>query len=210
MLRVSDLVVDRGGHTVLDKISLRVAVGERVAIHGPSGCGKSTLLHAIAGLVPVTAGSIWVDGKEVTSVPAHRRGIGLVFQDDQLFPQFDVGDNVSYALRVRRVARSERRRVAAEWLERVDLGGFAQRSVASLSGGEARRVALARTLAAEPRLVLLDEPLTGIDAHLRDRLLNDLRNLFHSLATTVVHVTHDRSEGMSLCHRSIEFADLAS
>jgi ABC-type nitrate/sulfonate/bicarbonate transport system ATPase subunit len=121
-----------------------------------------------------------------------------------------VADNVSYALRVRGVAKRERFIVAQEWLERVGLSGFQHRRTASLSGGEAKRVALARTLAGGPNIVLLDEPLNGLDEELHDQLLGDVRNLFEQLGTTVVHVTHDRAEGAALCHRSIEFATLSA
>jgi len=210
VLKVVDLVVWRDGRCVLDHVNLHVTAGERVSVHGPSGCGKTTLLHAIAGLVDVSGGSVTVAGRDVTHVPVHRRGIGLVFQDDRLFPHFTVAENVVYPLRVRGVTGNRRRAVAKSWLENVGLGGFADRSIATLSGGEARRVALARTLAAEPHLVLLDEPLTGLDERLHDRLLDDLDRLFRSLHTTVVHVTHDRSEGARLCDRAVEFESLAS
>ena len=210
MLHVADLVVVRDGHQVLDGVSLVVQPGERVAVHGPSGCGKTTLLHAIAGLVHIDAGSISLNYHDVTHTRAHQRGVGLVFQDDQLFAHLDVADNVSYALRVRGVAKRERFSVAQEWLERVGLSGFQHRRTASLSGGEAKRVALARTLAGGPNIVLLDEPLNGLDDELHDQLLGDVRSLFEQLGTTVVHVTHDRAEGAALCHRSIEFATLSA
>ena len=210
MLRVADLVVVRDGRRVLDGVSLVVQPGERVAVHGPSGCGKTTLLHAIAGLVHVDAGSISLNHHDVTHTRAHQRGGGLVFQDDQLFSHLDVADNVSYALRVRGVGKRERFIVAQEWLERVGLSGFQHRRTASLSGGEAKRVALARTLAGGPNIVLLDEPLNGLDDELHDQLLGDVRSLFEQLGTTVVHVTHDRAEGAALCHRSIEFATLSA
>lgn len=209
MLHVTDLVVARGERRVLDGVSLVVQRGERVAVHGPSGCGKTTLLHAIAGLVHITAGSIRLDHDDITHTRPHRRGVGLVFQDDQLFAHLDVADNVSYALRVRGAPQRERVTVAEEWLERVGLSGFQHRHTASLSGGEAKRVALARTLAGGPNIVLLDEPLSGLDDLLHDQLLGDLHDLFEQLGTTVVHVTHDRVEGAALCHRSIEFATLS-
>lgn len=208
MLQITDLTVLRNARVVLQRVSLHVQPGERVALHGPSGCGKTTLLHAVAGLVDVAGGEIRIDTRDVTSMPAHLRGVGLVFQDNQLFPHFNVADNVSYSQRVRGKSRRDRRRVAALWLDRLRLTGFAERSIDSLSGGEAKRVALARTLASEPRIVLLDEPLTGLDDALHDQLLDDLRELFGSMNTTVVHVTHDRSEGARLCDRSIEFESL--
>lgn len=206
MLQVVDLTVQRGGRRVLDGISISVRPGERLAVHGPSGCGKTTLLYAIAGLLDVHHGVIRIGDRDVTHIPAHQRDIGLVFQDNQLFPHFDVADNVSYSLRVRGIGKRERRKVAEDWLSRFGLTGLARRRVAELSGGEAKRVALARTMAAAPRVVLLDEPLTGLDDNLHDRLLGDIRDIFDSLGTTVVHVTHDRAEGVALCHRSVNLA----
>ncbi|MBM3816705.1 MAG: ABC transporter ATP-binding protein [Actinobacteria bacterium] len=208
MLHITDLVVVRGSTRVLDGVSLTVAAGERVSLHGPSGCGKSTLLHAIAGLTEVERGAIVVNGRDITHEPPHLRGIGLVFQDDRLFPHFNVGDNVSYSLRVRGVDKQQRHAVAAAWLERVGLTGFARRQVDSLSGGESKRVAMARTLAAEPSVVLLDEPLSGLDDALHATLLADLRELFVAMGTSVLHVTHDRAEGALLCDRAVEFTRL--
>lgn len=208
MLEVVDLVVERDGHRVLAGVSLAVAAGERVSLHGPSGCGKTTLLHAIAGLVPVSQGRIIIDDDDVTHSAPHLRGVGLVFQDDRLFPHLDVADNVSYSLRVRGVGRRDRRRLAADWLERVGLAGYGSRQVDSLSGGESKRVALARMLAAQPSVVLLDEPLSGLDEKLHDALLDDLKRLFSSMSATVIHVTHDRAEGARLCDRAEVWARL--
>ena len=208
MLEVNDLHVRRGDHEVLHGVSLQVARGERVALHGPSGCGKTTLLLAIAGLVPVTRGHVVLDGHDVTAVPTHRRGVGMVFQDNQLFPHFNVAENVAYSLRVAGVPKRQRLQRAAEWLARVGLVGCDSRSVDELSGGEAKRVALVRTLMSSPSVVLLDEPLTGLDEVLHHQLLDDLRSLFDELDTTVVVVTHDRAEGAALAHRSVEFAQL--
>jgi len=208
MLEVVDLTVQRGIRRVLDGVSLSVQPGERLAVHGPSGCGKTTLLYAIAGLVDIERGAIRISDRDVTTTPAHQRDIGLVFQDNQLFPHFDVADNVSYSLRVRGTAKRERRNVAEEWLSRFGLTGLSHRRVTELSGGEAKRVALARTMAGQPRVVLLDEPLTGLDDHLHEQLLADIRSVFDRLGTTVVHVTHDRAEGAALCHRSMDLAPL--
>lgn len=208
MLEVVDLTVKRGTRRVLDGVSLSVQPGERLAVHGPSGCGKTTLLYAIAGLVDIERGAIRISDRDVTTTPAHQRDIGLVFQDNQLFPHFDVADNVSYSLRVRGMAKRERRNVAEEWLSRFGLTGLSHRRVTELSGGEAKRVALARTMAGKPRVVLLDEPLTGLDDHLHEQLLADIRSVFDRLGTTVVHVTHDRAEGAALCHRSMDLAPL--
>lgn len=208
MLDVADLRAQRGESEVLRGVSLHVLRGERVAVHGPSGCGKTTLLLAVAGLVPVTSGRVTLNGVDVTRVPTHQRGVGMVFQDDQLFPHFDVADNVGYSLRVAGVSKRQREIQVNEWLRRVGLDGFGARSVDGLSGGEAKRVALARTLAASPSVVLLDEPLTGLDDALHERLLGDLRALFDELQTTVVMVSHDRAEASALAHRSVEFDQL--
>jgi len=208
MLDVTDLVVRRDGNLIIDRLHIHVDAGERVSLHGPSGCGKTTLMHAIAGLVNVDTGTISVAGHNVTRTPPHRRGVGLVFQDNRLFPQFSVAENITYGLHVRGLPRRERQRVAADWLNRVGLNGFDERDVRSLSGGEAKRVALARALAVEPGLLLLDEPLIGLDAELHGSLLDDLRTLFASLHTTVLHVTHDRAEGARLCDRAVDFESL--
>ena len=208
MLSVVDLRARRGDAEVLQGVSLEVSRGERVAVHGPSGCGKTTLLLAIAGLVTPTTGRVMLDGHDITTTPTHRRGIGMVFQDDQLFPHFNVAENVAYSLRVSGTPKRERLQQADEWLARVGLVGFGARSVDGLSGGEAKRVALVRTLASSPAVVLLDEPLIGLDDELHQQLLLDLRLLFDDLGTTVVMVTHDRAEGAALAHRSVDFTQL--
>ena len=168
---------------------------------GPSGCGKSTLLRAVAGLEPLTAGSISWDGADLAGVPTHKRGFALMFQDGQLFAHLTVARNVAYALRLRRVPAT---RVAArvrELLELVGLAGYGDRLPGTLSGGERQRVALARALAVEPRLILLDEPLSALDATLRERLAGDLREILHAAGTTALLVTHDHEEAFALADR---------
>jgi thiamine transport system ATP-binding protein len=189
------------GSRVLDDVSLEVPEGETLALLGPSGSGKSTLLRVAAGLERPRRGRVLLDDADVTSVPAHRRGVGLVFQDAVLFPHRDVGQNVAFGLRVSGTAEQEATRRAADMLALVGLEGFERRSVGTLSGGEAQRVALARALAPAPRVLLLDEPLGSLDGPLRDRLQDDLRELFARLALTVVHVTHDVAEAFALGHR---------
>ena len=148
--------------------------GEIVGLLGPSGSGKSTLLRVIAGLVIPDRGMVRIDGVDVTDVPTHRRGVGMVFQDEQLFEHLDVAGNVGFGLRMRGDAPPARQHRVAEMLDLVGLAGFERRNVRQLSGGEAKRVALARSLAPSPRVLLLDEPLTGLDRELHDRLAGDL------------------------------------
>lgn len=189
------------GRRILDDVSLDVADGERLALLGPSGSGKSTALRVIAGLQPPSAGRVLLDGGDVTRVPAHRRGAGLVFQDAALFPHRDVAGNVGFGPRVAGLAEDERRARVSEALELVGLAGTERRDVTTLSGGEAQRVALARALAPRPEVLLLDEPLGALDGPLRRRLQTDLRELFERLELTVVHVTHDVGEAFELGDR---------
>jgi thiamine transport system ATP-binding protein len=191
-----------GDRPVLDGVDLDVADGETLALLGPSGSGKSTLLRIVAGLERADHGTVLIGGEDVRGVAAHRRGVGFVFQDQALFPHLDVGGNVGFGLRMGGVADEERRRSVAESLELVGLPGFEARDPATLSGGAAQRVALARALAPRPRvLLLLDEPLAGLDQLLRERLLLELRSLFDAVGVTVVAVTHDPTEAAALGRR---------
>ncbi len=203
MLAVRDVVVDLGGRRVLDRVSIDVADREVVALQGPSGSGKSTLLRVIAGLLVPTSGRVVSGGRDVTTLPPHRRGVGLVFQDEQLFPHLDVGANVAFGLRMQGRPRPERRARVLELLELVGLGGFEHRSVTSLSGGEAKRVALARSLAPRPPVLLLDEPLTGLDRALHDRLAADLARVLRETATAALMVTHDAAEAAAVADRTV-------
>lgn len=209
-LRVRDVVVRFGSRLVLDRVSLALGEGEVVALQGPSGAGKSTLLRVVAGLTTPDAGTVELDGLDVTTVPTHRRGIGMVFQDEQLFPHRDVGANVEFGLRMQHVARAQRATRTAEVLSLVGLAGFERRAVATLSGGEAKRVALARSLAPRPRLLLLDEPLTGLDRELHDQLATDLAALLRATRTTALLVTHDAEEAATIADRTVTLADLES
>ena len=201
MLRSENLTVRYDGSAALDDASLEVAEGEIVAILGPSGCGKTTLLRVVAGLHVPDSGRVVLDGADLEGVPPHRRGIGLVFQDHALFPHRDVAGNVAFGLRMREDRPDEVAKRTSELLELVGLTGFERRSVGSLSGGEQQRVALARALAPAPRILLLDEPLGSLDRLLRDRLLDDLRQLFDELDVTGIYVTHDRTEAFALGDR---------
>lgn len=193
---------------VLRDVSLRAAPGEAVALLGASGSGKSTLLRVIAGIIAPDAGTVSIDGVDITTTATHRRGVGMVFQDNQLFPHRSVADNVAFGLKMQGVDRNERRARAEAWLERVELGGFADRRVTELSGGEAKRVALARTLAADPSVVLLDEPLTGLDRELHDQLVDELARLLRIADATVVLVTHDVDEAHAIADRTVALSDL--
>jgi thiamine transport system ATP-binding protein len=209
-LLVADVHVSFGGRTVLDGAGLRIGSGEIVGLLGPSGSGKSTLLRVIAGLVIPDRGAVQIDGADVTDVPTHRRGIGMVFQDEQLFEHLDVAGNVAFGLRMRGDTPPVRQQRVAHLLEVVGLAGFERRDVRQLSGGEAKRVALARSLAPTPRVLLLDEPLTGLDRELHDRLAADLAGILRAERTTSLLVTHDRDEAESIADRVITIDELVA
>ncbi|SOD83000.1 ABC transporter ATP-binding protein [Streptomyces sp. Ag109_G2-15] len=207
LLSLAAATVRFGGRPVLDAVDLDVAEHEVVCVLGPSGSGKSTLLRAVAGLQPLDAGRVLLDGRDQAGVPAHRRGVGLMFQDHQLFPQRDVGGNVAFGLRMHGVPKGGRDAEVGQLLELVGLPGAAGRAVAGLSGGEQQRVALARALAPRPRLLMLDEPLGQLDRSLRERLVVELRELFGRLGTTVLAVTHDQGEAFALADRVVVMRD---
>lgn len=193
-LGVHGLVVAYGSRRAVDGVDLDVAPGRVLALLGPSGCGKSSLLRAVAGLERPVAGRVTWDGVDVGDVPVHRRGFGLLFQDGQLFAHRDVAGNVGYGL-PRGPGRAPQ---VARLLELVGLPGSQRRDIATLSGGERQRVALARSLAPRPRLLLLDEPLSALDRALRDRLATDLRAVLETTGTTAVFVTHDQDEAFAV------------
>jgi thiamine transport system ATP-binding protein len=201
MLRIDDVTVRFDGSAAVDGASLEVGRGEVVAVLGPSGSGKTTLLRVVAGLQAPDSGRVLLDGADLAGTAPHRRGIGLVFQDHALFPHRDVAGNVSFGLRMRGDPPGRVAARTAELLDLVGLTGFEHRSVGSLSGGEQQRVALARALAPEPSVLLLDEPLGSLDRRLRDRLLEDLGELFDELGATAMYVTHDQTEAFTLGDR---------
>jgi thiamine transport system ATP-binding protein len=203
MLRVAGLTVGYDGFTAVDAVDLDVADGEIVCILGPSGSGKSSLLRAIAGLEPDAHGLVSWDGADLARVPPHRRGFGLMFQDHALFPHRDVQGNVAFGLRMQRLPRAEVEARTASALALVCLAGFERRRIRELSGGEQQRVALARALAAEPRLLMLAEPLGALDRALRERLVAELRALFVRLGLTTLFVTHDHDEAFALADRLV-------
>jgi ABC-type Fe3+/spermidine/putrescine transport system ATPase subunit len=206
VLEVSHLTVSRDGHVVLNDISLNVSTGSSVAILGPSGAGKTTLLRAIAGLIRIDTGSIIVDDRDVTHVPTHQRGVGLMFQDGQLFPTMNVGDNISFGLRMQKKNKIEQRERVRELLTLVHLPDYSDRDITTLSGGESRRVALARAIAPTPPVLLLDEPLTGLEEDLRYDLAREIAGILRSTGITVVTVTHDRREAEIMADSIIELS----
>ncbi|WP_328774059.1 ABC transporter ATP-binding protein [Streptomyces sp. NBC_00286] len=207
MLTLDEATVRFGRGTALDAVGLDVAEHEIVCVLGPSGSGKSTLLRAVAGLQHLDSGRVFLDGRDLGGVPAHKRGVGLMFQDHQLFPQRDVGGNVAFGLRMHGASKAQQDVRVRELLELVGLPGAASRAIASLSGGEQQRVALARALAPRPRLLMLDEPLGQLDRSLRERLVVELRELFAELGTTVLAVTHDQGEAFALADRVVVMRD---
>ena len=201
MLTVSSATVRFGRLRALDGIDLQVATGEVVTILGPSGCGKSTLLRAVAGLQPLDAGEVRWNGEDLSPLPVHRRDFGLMFQEHALFSHRDVAANVAFGLRMQKMGGSDRATRVREVLALVGLEGFGERPIATLSGGEAQRVALARSLAPEPRLLMLDEPLGSLDRPRREELTEELRSLLRAVGVTVLHVTHDHDEAFALADR---------
>ena len=205
MLNVSNLSVAFGDTVIVDNVSLVVPTGETLAITGPSGIGKTTLLHAICGIVRVTGGTVRIDDTNVTSMPTHKRGIGLVSQTGDLFPTMTVSQNIEFGLRITRMPKADRLTHVNELLEMVNLVHLAHRNVAELSGGEARRIALARALAPRPRVLLLDEPLSGLDQTTHDALISDLARVLKQTATTALLVTHDHLEADFLAETTFVF-----
>lgn len=197
-MRIGNVTVRFGRFTAVDDVSLDIGDGEVVALLGPSGCGKSTLLRAVAGLEPQVEGTIRWGGDDLAAMPVHKRGIGLVFQDGQLFPHRDVAGNVRFGLRMHKIDDPHR---VDELLDLVGLAGYQRRKVTELSGGEQQRVALARALAPRPRLLLLDEPLSALDRALREQLALDLARLLRKTGTSALVVTHDHDEAFTLADR---------
>jgi len=189
------------GHRALDGISLKLEPGEFVALLGPSGCGKTTALRALAGLEAVDGGSIRIDGDDVSGLPTNKRDIGMVFQAYSLFPHMTVLENVEFGLRMRKVDKAERRVRAQEALDLVGLGERGERFAHQLSGGQQQRVALARALVTRPRVLLLDEPLSALDAKVRVQLREQIRRIQTELGITTLFVTHDQEEALAVADR---------
>ncbi len=192
------------GTRALEPVTLAVARGETLVLLGPSGCGKTTLLRIIAGLeTPDAGGRLLFNDTDVTRVPIERRNVGMVFQSYALFPNMDVADNIGYSLKIRGVGERERKARIAELVALTGIEGLEHRRIDQLSGGQRQRVALARAVAARPSVLLLDEPLTALDAALRERLRSELNRLLRMLGMTAIYVTHDQSEAMALGDRIV-------
>jgi putative spermidine/putrescine transport system ATP-binding protein len=190
-----------GATRALDQLSLDITPGELVALLGPSGCGKTTALRIVAGFEYADSGTVTVDGKDISPVPAARRDMGMVFQSYSLFPNMTAQDNVAFGLRIRKISGTERTKRAAALLDMVGLSAQARQYPHQLSGGQQQRVALARALAIEPRVLLLDEPLSALDAKVRLQLREQIRTLQQRLGTTTLFVTHDQEEALSMADR---------
>ncbi|WP_144171614.1 ABC transporter ATP-binding protein [Pseudomonas sp. Kh13] len=198
---VQKLQKSYAGSPVFENIDCRIERGEFVTLLGPSGCGKSTLLRCIAGLTPVDRGQILLDGHDIVPLSPQKRGIGMVFQSYALFPNMTVEQNVAFGLRMQKVKADESQARVREALELVELGNFAGRYPHQLSGGQCQRVALARSLVTRPRLLLLDEPLSALDARIRKHLREQIRTIQRELGLTTIFVTHDQEEALTMSDR---------
>jgi putative spermidine/putrescine transport system ATP-binding protein len=196
-----------GAQTALDDLDLTLRAGEFVCLLGPSGCGKSTALNCLAGLLPLTGGTIAMDGRRIDGLAPERRGFGMVFQNYALFPHLTVLRNVEFGLRMQRVGKVQRRERAERALEQVQLTDHADKYPGQLSGGQQQRVAIARAIVLEPPLVLMDEPLSNLDAKLRIEMRSEIRRLHQGLGLTTVYVTHDQEEALSLADRLVVLRD---
>ena len=200
-LKIENLSSGYEEDVILKNLSLEVAEGEFLSLLGPSGCGKTTLMKTIAGILPVRSGRIYLDGRDITNLPVHRRGTVVVFQDMRLFPHKSVAENVAFPLKMQGISKVQRLKTAGELLEKVQMGGFENRKPGELSGGQQQRVALARALAAQPKLLLLDEPFSALDENLREDMRHLVLQLQKEFRMTVILVTHDREEALSMSDR---------
>ncbi len=201
MLAIQAVKRSFGGVPVLRGIDLEISQGEILCLLGPSGCGKTTLLRIIAGLERADSGDVLLDDQSVLNIPVHQRGFGLMFQDFALFPHMGVAGNINFGLKMQSLPSAEQHNRVSEMLKLVNLPGFEKRDVALLSGGERQRVALARSLAPNPRLLMLDEPLGSLDAALREQLVVEVRTIIKSLGLTSIYVTHDQHEAFAIADR---------
>ena len=205
-LEISHLTKSFGTNTVVSDVSLAIEQGKFVCFLGPSGCGKTTLMRIIAGLEQPTSGTVRLDGRDITGIPTNERNFGMVFQALALFPHLDVAGNIGYSLRYRTMAKHHKQERIDELLKLVDLPDMQSRRVDQLSGGQRQRVAIARALAQEPLLFLMDEPLSALDAKLRDHMQVELRQLQQKLKITTIFVTHDQREAMTIADQIVVMA----
>jgi putative spermidine/putrescine transport system ATP-binding protein len=203
LLELRRLTKDFGAVCAVSDVSLSVAKGEFISLLGPSGCGKTTILQMIGGFIDPTSGSIRIDGNDLISVKPDKRNLGIVFQSYALFPHMTAAENIGFGLEMRGVAKAERQERVGRMLEIVGLAGLGHRYSARMSGGQQQRVALGRALVIEPRLLLLDEPLSNLDAKLREGMQVELRRIQQTLGTTTILVTHDQAEAMALSDRVV-------
>jgi putative spermidine/putrescine transport system ATP-binding protein len=200
-ISIADIRKTYGNYVALDDVTLDIAAGEFLTLLGPSGSGKTTLLMALAGFVRPESGLLAIGGRDVTPLPPNKRNIGVVFQNYALFPHMSVSGNVEYPLRLRGVAKAQARERAEAALARVKLSGFGARDIAALSGGQRQRVALARAIVFEPRVMLMDEPLSALDKNLREHMQFEIRKLHDDLGVTTIYVTHDQREALTMSDR---------
>jgi len=202
-LRISNIVKDFDGQRAVDNVSIDIAKGEVFALLGSSGCGKTTLLRAICGFVPVARGRIVVSGRDITDLPPDKRDMAMVFQSYALWPHMSVAQNIGYGLKLRGIGRAAIAERVASMLTMLRLAGLAERRVTELSGGQRQRVALGRALVVNPQILLLDEPLSNLDARIREDVRHEIKSLQRELGITTVHVTHDREEAMVMADRIV-------
>jgi putative spermidine/putrescine transport system ATP-binding protein len=206
-LRLEQVSRSFAGRVALDRLDLTISSGEFVALLGPSGCGKSTALNCLAGLLPLTGGSIWLDSKRIDTMPPEKRGFGMVFQNYALFPHMSVRRNIAFGLKMRKTSKAETTRRVNDAIKLVQLDEHAHKLPGQLSGGQQQRVAIARAIVFEPSLVVMDEPLSNLDAKLRLEMRTEIRRLHQSLGLTTVYVTHDQEEALSLADRLVLLRD---
>lgn len=204
---LADLVLSYGSTVAVPNLNLDIYEGELIALLGPSGCGKTTTMRAIAGLLAPSRGTIMIDGRDVTRVPANKRGIGLVFQSYALFPHLSASENVAFGLRLQKLSDAQIRARTEAGMATVGLCGFEARKPAEMSGGQQQRLALARSLVMEPKVLLLDEPLSNLDARLRLEMRNELQRVQRDTGVTMVFVTHDQTEALALADRIVLMND---
>ena len=203
LLELQNLTQRFGSLTAVDDLNLSIDAGEFVSLLGPSGCGKTTTIRLIAGFLRPTSGRVVVSGREITHMPPERRNIGMVFQSYALFPHLNVFENVAFGLRAKKAPKHQIVDKVKESLALVNLSGYESRTMTQLSGGEQQRVAIARTLVTQPQILLLDEPLSNLDASLREQTRRQLKQLTRSLGITAVFVTHDQEEAFALSDRIV-------